>query len=135
MNQDQAAPVLRFYEEWNAGAIDFDALVADDIVNYQPGAEPDVGKQAFVSAVSGVMAAVPDSSWDVSDVLVDGDRVAVRITWSGTFQGDRFRGVPVRSAAAFAVEHIHIYRVAEGKLAEHWVVRDDLGMLQQLQAI
>jgi SnoaL-like polyketide cyclase len=34
--------------------------------------------------------------------------------------------------ARFSVEHVHIYRVADGRLAEHWVARDDLTMLRQL---
>ena len=78
------------------------------------------------------MAAVPDSRWDVSDVLADGDRVAIRISWSGTYLGAQFRGWKIPAPAKFVVEHMHIYRVAGGKLAEHWVVRDDLAMLRQL---
>jgi predicted ester cyclase len=30
------------------------------------------------------------------------------------------------------VDHVHIWRVADGRLAEHWMVRDDLSMLHQL---
>jgi hypothetical protein len=73
------------------------------------------------------MAAVPDSRWDVSDVLADGDRVAIRISWSGTYLGAHFRGWSIAAPAKFAVEHMHIYRVAGGKLAEHWVVQGRLG--------
>jgi predicted ester cyclase len=78
------------------------------------------------------MGAVPDSRWDVSDVLADRDRVAIRITWSGTYIGAHFRGWTIPAPAKFAVEHVHIYRVAAGRLTEHWVVRDDLAMLRQL---
>lgn len=56
MGQDQAAPVLRFYEGWNAGAIGFDALVADEMVNHQPGVPPEMGKQAFIRAVPALWA-------------------------------------------------------------------------------
>jgi predicted ester cyclase len=59
-------------------------LVAEDIVNHQPEAEPEKGRQRFEEAVRGVMRAVPDSQWTVSDLLADGDRVAARTTWSGT---------------------------------------------------
>ena len=34
-----------------------------------------------------------------------------------------------------SVRHVHLYRVADGKIAEHWAVRDDLGMLLQLGAL
>jgi predicted ester cyclase len=32
----------------------------------------------------------------------------------------------------FAAQQVHWFRVANGKVAEHWVVRDDLGMMRQL---
>ena len=79
--------------------------------------------------------AVPDSQWTVSDLLADGDRVAARTTWSGTYQAPEFRGVTVPGPARFAVEHVHVYRISDGKMIEHWVVRDDLTMLRQLGAI
>ena len=31
-----------------------------------------------------------------------------------------------------AAQQSHWFRVADGKLAEHWAVRDDLSMMQQL---
>lgn len=127
--------VRRFYEGWNNGSIDFADLVAEDIVNHQPEAEPEQGRQRFEEAVKGVMRAVPDSQWTVSDLLADGDRVAARTTWSGTYQAPEFRGVTVPGPARFAVEHVHIYRISDGKMIEHWVVRDDLTMLRQLGAI
>ena len=127
--------VRQFYESWNSGNIDFPALVADDIINHQPEVEPERGLGAFADAISGVMAAVPDSQWTISDMLVDGDRVAVRTIWSGTYGAPQFRGLPIAAPASFSAEHIHIYRVAHGKLAEHWVVRDDLAMLRQLGAL
>ena len=52
--------VRRFYEGWNRGAIDFEAFVADEIVNYQPEAEPERGRDRFAAAIRGVMNAVPE---------------------------------------------------------------------------
>jgi predicted ester cyclase len=134
MQGDPKQVVTEFYEGWARGVIDFEALVDADIVNHQPDVEPARGRALFTSAVQGVMAVVPDSRWDVMDLLADGDRVAARVTWSGTYQGGRFRGFEISAPRPFSVEHIHIYRVVEGKLAEHWVVRDDLAMLVQLDA-
>ena len=127
--------VLQFYEQWNSGEINFADLVAEDVVNHQPEAEPERGRTRFADAIVRVMTAVPDSRWTISDALTDGDRVAVRITWSGTYSAPQFRGLAIATPAAFSAEHIHIYRIADGKLAEHWVVRDDLTMLRQLGAL
>jgi steroid delta-isomerase-like uncharacterized protein len=126
--------VRRFYESWNSGDINFADLVAEDIVNHQPEAEPEFGRSLFAAAIGRVMAAVPDSRWTISDALADGDRVAVRITWSGTYEAPQFRELAIPAPGAFSAEHVHIYRVTDGKLAEHWVVRDDLTTLRQLGA-
>jgi predicted ester cyclase len=50
--------------------------VADGIVKHQPEVEPRRGRAQFATEVRAVMAAVPDSRWTISDLLVDGDRVA-----------------------------------------------------------
>ena len=31
-----------------------------------------------------------------------------------------------------AAHGMHLFRLGDGKIIEHWAVRDDLGMLQQL---
>jgi predicted ester cyclase len=72
--------------------------VADDIVNHQPEVEPRRGRTQFATEVRGVMKAVPDSRWTISDLLVDGDRVAARITWAGTYGPGPFRGVTVEES-------------------------------------
>lgn len=40
-------------------------------------------------------------------------------------------GIPA-TGNRVTMEAIHIYRLSEGRLAEHWVARDDLGMMRQL---
>ena len=127
--------VRLFYEGWTRGRIDFEELVAEDIVNHQPQVEPEHGRGRFAGAIGRIMAAAPDSRWTIADVVAHGDRVAVRTTWSGTYRAPEFRDFAVAGSSTFAVEHIQIYRVADGRLAEHWVVRDDLVMSRQLGAL
>jgi predicted ester cyclase len=33
---------------------------------------------------------------------------------------------------SFETQHIHMYRVLNGKIAEHYANRDDVGMMRQL---
>jgi predicted ester cyclase len=42
--------------------------------------------------------------------------------------------IPARGQS-YTVTHVHIYRIVDRKIHEHWAVRDDLGMLRQLEAI
>ena len=134
-SQENKATVQRFYDEWTAGAIDFERLVHPDVTNHQPGRDPEVGLEKFRHAIAGVMGAVPDSTWTTLRLLADGDFVVCHNRWSGTYGGAVFRGVPTSTDGRFSVEHVHIYRIAEVRIAEHWVVRDDLAMMQQLGAL
>lgn len=75
----------------------------------------------------------PDHRFGVEDAVADGDTVAVRGSCSGTHEGE-FLGIPP-TGERFAVQQVHWFRVADGKVAEHRAVRDDLGMVRQLGAI
>ena len=136
MTADESnAVVQQFYDEWNVGAIDFERLVHPDVINHQPGRDPEAGLDAFRQAIEGVMHAVPESKWTTLRLLADGDVVVCHNRWSGPCGGTAFRGVPTPTGERLSEEHIHVYRIADALIAEHWVVRDDLTMMQQLGAV
>ncbi len=58
------------------------------------------------------------------------ETVAVRGTCSGTHEGELFGILPTGNS--FAAQQSHWFRVADGKVAEYWAVRGDLGMMKQL---
>ena len=41
-------------------------------------------------------------------------------------------GCPADPRRTLEVQHIHMYRVLDGKIAEHFANRDDVGMMRQL---
>jgi predicted ester cyclase len=133
--QENRAVVQEFYEQWNSGAIDFERLVHPDVTNHQPDRNPETGLDKFRQAIEGVTGAVPDSSWTTLRLIAEEDFVVCHNSWSGTYAGTVFRGVPSPQGKRFSVEHVHIYRVTDSRIAEHWVVRDDLGMMLQTGAI
>jgi predicted ester cyclase len=53
-----------------------------------------------------------------------------RVTVSGTMKG-AFMGTPATGKKATWSE-IHIVRLANGKVVEHWANVDQMGMMQQL---
>ena len=59
--------------------------------------------------------------------------MVIRATMRGRHVGAAgpLAGPPVTNRE-FAVQHIHIFRVSDGRIAEHWACRDDLGQLGQL---
>jgi predicted ester cyclase len=57
----------------------------------------------------------------------------VRLTLTGTNQGE-FQGRPP-TGKRVAQPQMHVFRLFEGKMVEHWEVRDDLSMMQQLGVV
>jgi predicted ester cyclase len=107
-----------------------DAFVAPDFHNHEMPTDAPRGPEAFTAPARWLRSAFPDLHAVLHEVVVEGDLVVGRITLSGTHQGD-YLGV-LGTGRSFAVQHIHMYRVRDGKLIEHWACRDDLGQLTQL---
>jgi steroid delta-isomerase-like uncharacterized protein len=93
---------------------------------------PDPGVGGLLAVVRAIRAAVPDARGVVEDVLVDGDRVALRHAHHGTHTGP-FLGLPP-TGTRFAFQGIEIFRLADGRIAESWHVDDNLRLMQQLGA-
>ena len=129
---DAAATFRRFpLEVFNEGKVELlDELVAEDYVEHAapPGVPPTVeGLRQFVPALR---AAFPDFRYEILLQVGEGDTQVGYIRASGTMQGD-FAGMPASGKSA-TWDEVHIGRFADGKLAEHWAVIDQLGMFTQL---
>jgi len=128
------AVVLRYVEEvWNRHNLDaIDALVSPGYFNHA--ATTDEYKRGGARlAVEWILSVFPDHRFDVEDAAADGQTVAVRGTMVGTHEGVLVGIAP--TGKRVAAQQSHWFRVRDGKLAEHWAVRDDLGMLQQLGVV
>ena len=69
----------------------------------------------------------------VDDMIGEGDKVAIRMTWRGTHKGV-FYGIAA-TGRQVSVTSIGIDRVVNGKIVEGWGEVDMLGLYQQIGAI
>jgi predicted ester cyclase len=69
--------------------------------------------------------------WRERRVITDGEYVVHHGIRTGHWPGGDFLGTYAPSGD-FAREVVFMYRVSDGKLAERWAIRDDLGFLRQL---
>ena len=74
--------------------------------------------------------AFPDLHFTIEELVAEGDIVAGRLTMSGTHEGP-LMGIPP-TGRAVRQDHMHFVRFRDGKAVEHWGVRDELGMMQQM---
>jgi predicted ester cyclase len=107
-----------------------DGFIAEGYVNHNEFVED--GREANRAFWAQWFAAFPDTEVSLDDVLVDGDRVAGRFTYSATFQAP-FMGLPP-SGRAVVMHSIDIWRVAGGMAVEHWDQLDGQAFFAQLTA-
>ena len=77
-----------------------------------------------------------DREVDVHSVATDEDLVLVWVTVMGTHVGSAFPWLGSRAASGRRVtwRQVHIFRLAVGTITEHWAVRDDLRVLEAIDA-
>jgi steroid delta-isomerase-like uncharacterized protein len=127
------AVVRRFVDEiWNrANLAAAEELMAEDAL---AGGQAH-GPQAMREAVTRNAVTLPDAHFTIDDIVAEGDRVVIRWTRRGTHLGvwDHaiFGRVPP-TGNVITTTGINLFRLADGKIAERWQFRDDLGTVQQL---
>lgn len=121
--------VQRYQEIYNSN--DLDALaevVSEDLLTPKIMSGIPAGIEGAKAAHRIMLAGFPDYQTIIDDIFAEGDKVAVRITMSGTNTGS-FMGIP---ATGKHVAGIYIARIANGKIVEHWGEEDGVSLLQQL---
>ncbi len=129
-----ATDVVRRFEEAWAG-FDHDAvrgLWAADMVEHTQHTGGGNGLDVAIQNNEGVRMAFPDVRRTIEDIFAEGDKVVVRVRMQGTNEGGLpWFGIPANGNKV-DIEWVSEYRVADGKVAEHWTQMDVAGLMQQL---
>lgn len=117
-------------EIWNQGKLaTIDELIATNLLsNGLP-----VGRAGFRQFVTAMRTAFPDIHFAVEDTVVEGDKVMIRYTVRGTQQG-ALAGIPA-TGKQVQFPGIDIFRIADGQMAEEWLMYDQQALLQQIGAM
>ena len=120
--------VKEIFEELRPEAVD--ELVAADFVWHRPdGGDGD--RQFLRESTTRMAGALTNIQFVIDDEVAEGDRVALRLTASATARA-AFPGAPDAAGRSYSIEEIHIFRLRDGKVVEHWHQYDALGQRQQL---
>jgi steroid delta-isomerase-like uncharacterized protein len=125
--EENKAICRRFFEEvFNKHNLDaLDEFLA---TNYVDHTQSDA--QGLKNELRDMFAAAPDIHAVIEDVIAEGDKVVLRLTKRGTMIGE-YAGVRP-SGNTFDVSEIHIFRIADGKIIEHWDLFDMLSVMEAL---
>ena len=108
-----------------------DEFLAEGIALHGSGLEP--GLEAVREWLAMMIAAFPDQQTSIDDLITEGDRVVARTTFSGTQLGD-MPGIPP-TGKPVSLTSITIFRLANAKIVEGWLVVNQLSLMQQLGRI
>ena len=109
-----------------------DEVCAPEFVNHAAVPEARLGPEGVKRVVGFSRTAMPDQRWTQEMLIAEGDLVVIHGVREATWQAESFRGVATPKGKPVAVELVHIFRVRDGKIVEHWAVRDDLALMKQL---
>jgi steroid delta-isomerase-like uncharacterized protein len=137
--EENKAIARRFVEAlqgfFRTGDVDLvDSVLAENVVQHISGMPPEAQSlEGFKQLLPTLRQAFPDALFEVEDLVAEGDKVALRVSWTATHQGEFF-GIPPTITRATVTE-MHMFRIADGKVVERWGEWDALGMMQHLGAI
>ena len=109
-----------------------DDLVAADMVNHAAGPQGRDGLRMILGIIDDDLGPV---TVEQHHLIGDGEYVAQHLTVHGAHRASTMpllAGSPV-SGRPTAWTFIHIWRVTDGMIVEHWACRDDMGLLAQIR--
>ncbi len=134
MNERNVRLIERFYHDmWNRFEKSlFPELLREDL-RFRGSLGHDVrGHAEFGEYVDFIQRAFPDFHNHIEDIVSEGDRSFVRLTYTGTHLGEVFGIAPTRKRIEYAGAALFSFQ--DDRIASIWVLGDIHGLQQQLLA-
>ena len=134
-DDDNKGRVRAFWEgAFNGRDLDLiDAITAPEFVNRNALPGTPLGPEGHRAVVKRLWEAFPDGHFEIDHLARDGDTVICIGTMTGTHESTLL-GVPASGRKA-QWRQCHLYRFdRDGRILEHDAIRDDAGLLRQLDA-
>jgi predicted ester cyclase len=131
-NKNMVIELTKAFNERNLSAID--KLVAKDIKEHRPGAGQ--GVEATKGFLLALQTAFPDFKTTLNQIVAEGDKVIVLTNTTGTHKGPFVFAPGIQpTGKVLSFQTADLYRIENGKIAEHQDVIEIMGMLQRMGAI
>lgn len=133
-NQTNIADIARaFYEPFRTGDTStYATILAEDWLDIPLAPGQEQGPAGMNGQIAGFRHAMPDYAVTHEDLIVSGDRVAVRNTVSGTHRG-AFMGFEP-TGRRIEMRTMDIHQIRDDRIVTTWHLEDFAGLLAQLNA-
>ena len=124
--EENKAIARRFFEELhNQQNLDvINEIMAPTWVSHSPDGDNDKGLEAFRNGMANIFEAAPDIHDEIRSIVAEGDKVAVLHTRTATFQKQLGNLPPTGEKLSLWMSQL--FRIADGKIAESWLVLDSV---------
>jgi predicted ester cyclase len=134
--QETRTLIERLHEIWSVGDLaSIPDVYGSDFVAHMPKGWGETqsrdGHDGIRRAIVRLRAAFPDWCEHIEDILIDGDKAAVRYFSTGTHFG--VFGGREPTGRRVSVDELSIFRVANGRVVEQWCLNDDLAFGKQIR--
>jgi predicted ester cyclase len=109
---------------------------ADQVINHGIS----INREIVRAILQDILTTFPDVKMAPLNIVAEGDWVVAHCMISGTHKGigqihfvheGLLAGVPP-TGKGFKTQHIHMFRMEDGLIVEHWATRNDVDMARQL---
>lgn len=130
--EENKALLRRGWEEiLNKGNINaLDQFYAENFVDHNAFPGIPSGIEGMRQTYNIIFSAFTNIHVTIDDMVAEEDKIVVRVTANGIHTGE-FMGTPATGKRISMME-IRIYRIAGGKIVEHWGLMDTASLMQQL---
>ena len=131
---ENKAAKRRYLEAFNQRNLEtLDQLFTPDYVLHSAGSPDLRGIDALRETVASTLASLSDLEMTADDMIAEGDKVVTRWTLKATHTGEFMGVAPTQKRLMFTGTIID--RFVDGRVVEAWETFNELGVLQQLEAI
>ena len=135
MSIEENKAIIRRYidEAWNKGNIDIiDELMAENYARHM-GPGQSLNREEQKRRIAGFRSSFPDLHLAINSLIAEGDMVVFPMTLTGTQTGAYLGHTPTGKKVTMSI--IDYARITNGKVVEHWGIRDEFSLRQQLGMI
>ncbi|MFL6381785.1 MAG: ester cyclase [Nitrososphaeraceae archaeon] len=105
-------------------------FVSNNNYSFHIGGMPHVDWNEHKRLLAITINAFPDLHHEIEDIVTEGDKVAVRLTVTGTHKGE-FRGIPPTGKKLY-LDEMGFITITDGKITEGWISADSMRLMHQI---
>jgi predicted SnoaL-like aldol condensation-catalyzing enzyme len=133
VHKSTEALVAELMDALNAGQLDkIHDLVSDDFVDHGSPVPLPPGPDGYIAILTFVTN-VLQVRYEVHEIVSAGDMVAVRPRRTASIRCPH--GAIEPTGRPYVMKAAHFFRSRDGRLSEHWGIRDELDVLYQVGAL